>query len=140
MSIRDFVEPARLQVPDENGVAALVMDACIRIHRAWGPGLLESVYEQCLEYELVKEGLRVERQVGMRAKWKGISLEQAFRADMLINDIVIVELKAMEGELKGVHRRQLLTYLKVSGRKLGLLINFGGERLVDGFERVANGL
>lgn len=114
------------------------MDSAIEVHRNLGPGLLESVYEVCLEKELVKNELEVKRQVKLPVIYKGEQLDSEFRIDLLVNNIIIVELKTVE-LLLPVHKAQLLSYLRLADKKLGLLINFNVPRLVDGFKRIING-
>ena len=123
----------------ENQVAKIIVDAAIQVHRRTGPGLLESVYEAILAHELRKRGLRVERQVVIPIHYDELVFEEGFRADLLVEDIVIVELKSVE-ELVSVHSKQLLTQLRLSNRRLGLLINFGAPLLKDGLHRIANGM
>ncbi len=123
----------------ENGVSAAVLDAAIEVHRALGPGLLESVYEASLAHELSSRGHRVQRQVPVAAVFKGQRFGDAFRADLIVDDCVIIEVKAVD-DLAEVHRRQVATYARLANVRLGLLINFGGVRLKDGFVRVANGM
>ena len=114
-----------------------VIGAAIRVHRALGPGLLESVYETCLAHELVKDGLQVERQVELPVEYDTIRLDCGFRIDLLIEDQVIVELKAVE-KILPIHEAQLMTYLRLSRKPVGLLINFNALRLRDGILRRAN--
>lgn len=123
----------------ENEVARDVVDAAYQIHREIGPGLLESVYEALLAHELRLRGRKVEAQAGMPVEYPGVRFDLAFRADLIVDDVLIVELKSVE-QLIPVHGKQLLTYLRVSGRKLGLLINFGVCLFKDGVKRVVNGL
>ena len=123
----------------ENEIARIVVDAAIHVHRALGPGLLESVYERILEHELQKRGLLVERQVPVPVIYDGLTFDDGFRADLIVSGLVIVELKSIE-TLAPVHSKQLLTYLKLTGKKLGLLINFGEVLLKNGIHRVVNGL
>jgi len=115
------------------------MDASFLIHRELGPGLLESVYETVLARLLSDKGFMVERQAPIKIVFNGITFDEGFRADLLIDGKVIVELKSVE-HLQPVHSKQLLTYLRLTGCKLGLLINFGENLLKDGFKRVVNGL
>jgi GxxExxY protein len=110
----------------ENEIARIIVDAAYRIHTRLGPGLLETVYERTLEYELKKLGLRVLRQHPVPVIYDEVELEEAFRADLIVEDKVMVELKSVE-ELAPVHKKQLLTYLRLAGKRLGLLINFGGR-------------
>ncbi len=123
----------------ENDIAQIVIDAAFHIHKETGPGLLESVYEIILADELERRGLSVERQVSVPVMYKGRILDEGFRADLIINEKVIVELKSVE-RVKDVHKKQLLTYLKLSEKKLGLLINFGESLIKHGISRVVNGL
>lgn len=123
----------------ENEIAAIVLDTCVHIHRELGPGLLETVYETILEHELTKRGLTVRRQVAIPVVWDGIKLEQGFRADLIVNDLVIIELKSLDC-VPQVAFRILLTYLRLTEKKLGLLVNFAEERVADGFKRVVNRL
>ena len=104
-----------------------------------GPGLLESVYETILEHELVKRMLAVNRQEGIPVVYEGIKFDEGFRSDLIVEDKVIVELKSVE-RVAPVHKKQLLTYLRLSGMKLGLLVNFGESLIKDGITKVANGL
>lgn len=123
----------------ENDLASLIMDVSFQIHRELGPGLLESVYETVLARLLTDKGLAVERQVPVRIQFNGIVFDEGFRADLVVANKVIVELKSVE-HLQAVHSKQLLTYLRLTDCKLGLLINFGENLLKDGFKRVVNGL
>lgn len=107
----------------ENEVAKIVVDAAYHIHVKMGPGLLESAYELILEHELRKRGLRVERQVAVSIVYDDLVVRDAFRADLIVEDLVIVELKSVE-QMHPVYAKQLQTYLKLTGKRLGLLINF----------------
>ncbi len=118
-------------------IATDVVDASIKLHKALGPGLLESVYCVLLEHKLVERGYRVEREKEIAIDFEGVHFEIGFRADLVINGCFIVELKSVE-KLAPVHGKQLLTYLKLTGHRLGLLINFGEELLKDGIKRVVN--
>jgi GxxExxY protein len=122
-----------------NDISGHVVDAAMKVHSALGPGLLESAYEACLLFELHKRGLKAAAQVELPVVYEGVRIDVGYRLDLLVEDSVIVELKAVEA-LSPVHRAQLLSYLKLSGRKLGLLINFHCEHLKDGIERMVNGL
>jgi GxxExxY protein len=124
---------------DENAISKAILDASIRIHRILGPGLLESVYEAVLARELFKQGFAVVRQEPIAIRYEEMVFDEGFRADLVVNNLVIVELKSVE-ELHPVHAKQLLTYLRLKGLKLGLLINFNQELLKDGIKRVVNGL
>jgi GxxExxY protein len=123
----------------ENEIARIAVDAAIHVHRTLGPGLFESVYERILEHELKKRSLVVQRQIPVPVVYDGLTFDDAFRADLIMNDSVIIELKSIE-TLAAVHGKQLLTYLKLTGKKLGLLINFGEVLLKNGIHRVVNGL
>ena len=123
----------------ENEIAKIIVDAAFQIHKRLGPGLLESVYEVVLAHELKKRGLRVKRQVQVAIVYDDIKFDEGFRADLIIEDKVIVELKSVEN-IVPVHKKQLLTYLRLSDKRLGILINFGSELIRDGISRVVNGL
>lgn len=123
----------------ENQIATAVVDAAFKIHTTLGPGLLESVYEAVLDFELQRRGLTVARQVGLPVHYRGVKLELGFRIDLIINNKLIIEVKSVE-ELAPVHKKQLLTYLRLTDLRLGLLINFNVERIKNGIQRVANGL
>lgn len=123
----------------ENEISKHVVDAAFKIHIQLGPGLLESVYEAVLTYELRKRGLRVERQKAIPVVYEEVRLDEGFRADLVVEDKVIIELKSVEA-IARVHKKQVLTYLRLSNLKLGLLINFGEELIKDGISRVVNGL
>lgn len=122
----------------ENEIARIVVDACYQIHVRLGPGLLESVYARILEYELTKRGLRVRREVPISFCYDEIEFDEGFRADAIVEDKLILELKSVENTAP-VHKKQLLTYLKLTGMKLGLLINFGAPLIKDGIFRLVNG-
>lgn len=122
-----------------NEISGAVVDKSIHIHRKLGPGLLESVYQRILSYELRKAGFKVETEVPIPVEWDGHVIDESFRADMIVNGCVIVELKSVE-QTQPVHRKQTLTYLKLSKLQLGLLINFGESLLKDGIHRLANNL
>jgi GxxExxY protein len=123
----------------ENEIATIIVDAALRIHKTLGPGLLESVYQAVLDFELKKRGLRVAQQVGLPVHYEGINLELGFRVDLIVGDKVIIEIKSIE-TLAPVHKKQLLTYLRLMNLRLGLLINFNVELIKDGIHRVANRL
>ena len=120
-----------------DSITKQVIGGAIDVHRALGPGLLESVYETCLASELIDRGIRVERQKGLPVTYKEITLESGYRLDLLVNDKVIVEIKAVE-LLSPLHKSQLLTYLKLSGLRVGLLINFNVPELRKGVQRIVN--
>lgn len=118
-------------------IAKDVVDASMKLHMALGPGLLESIYTVILQKKLQERGYQVEREVPIPVEYEGLQFELGFRADLIINGCFIVELKSVE-KLAPVHAKQLLTYLKVTGIRLGLLINFGEALLKDGIKRIAN--
>ena len=124
---------------NENEITGKVIGAAIEVHKQLGPGLLESVYQQCLSKELELQGIKCDCEVPVRAEYKGIEFDVAYRMDMLVEDIVAVELKVAERILP-VHVAQLLSYLKLSGVKLGLLLNFNEPVLKHGIKRVVNNL
>jgi GxxExxY protein len=123
----------------ENEIAKLIVDAAYKIHTSLGPGLLESVYETVLAYELAKRGLQVARQAAIPVVYEQISFDEGFRADLVVEGKVIVELKSVE-KIAPVHKKQLLTYLRLADKRLGLLINFGEALIKDGITRVVNRL
>lgn len=123
----------------ENGVATIVVDAAFRVHTTLGPGLLESVYVAVLAYELEKRGLPVTRQVRIPIHYETLTFEEGFRADLIVADLVIVEVKSTEAS-HPVHKKQLLTYLRLTNKRLGLLINFGAPLLKSGVTRIVNRL
>lgn len=122
-----------------NKLSGIILDSAIEVHRNLGPGLLESVYEVCLCKELDSRGIKYARQVSLPVFYKGEELEADFRIDILVENEIIIELKAVEAMIP-VFEAQLLTYLKLSNKKLGLLINFNVPRLIDGYKRMLNGL
>ena len=123
----------------ENELAKIIVDLCLKIHRTLGPGLLESVYEEVLVYELKKLGLAVLRQTGIPVIYENIKLDIGFKADLIVENKIILELKSVES-LMPVHKKQLLTYLRLTNMKLGLLINFNENLIKDGILRIANGI
>lgn len=123
----------------ENDVAKIIVDAAYKIHTRFGPGLLESAYQALLVYELKKRGLRVEDEQPVALDYEGIHLDVGYRADLIVEDMVIVELKSVE-QIAPVHKKQLLTYLKLADKRLGLLINFGDVLIKNGITRIVNGL
>ncbi len=128
----DGTEPVS---PEVNQIGRAVMDAAFTVHRELGPGLLESVYEQCLSIELVRAGLLVERQVVIPVEYRDERIDAGFRLDLLVERKVIIEVKSIDA-LASVHAAQLLTYLRFSQLRLGYLINFNTIRLKDGFRRL----
>jgi GxxExxY protein len=123
----------------ENEIARHIVDAAYRVHTTLGPGLLESVYERALAHELEKRGLRVRRQVPIPVIYDEIHMEEGFRADLLVEELVLVELKSIE-DLAPVHFKVVLTYLRLADKRLGLLINFNVDLIKDGIRRVVNRL
>ncbi len=123
----------------ENEVAKQIVDAAYRVHTSLGPGLLESVYEVVLAYELEKRGLHTVRQQAVPIVYQGIRIEMGFRADLIIEDQVIVEIKSVDA-VAPVHKKQLLTHLRLADKRLGLLINFNVALIKDGITRIVNGL
>lgn len=125
-------------MPSTDEITGTIVDAAIQIHRDLGPGLLESAYEELLAGELQRRGLAVERQVQVSFTYKGQGIRYGFRIDLLVEGTVIVELKSTDRP-NALYARQLLTYLRLMDRRVGLLINFGTYRLVDGIQRITNG-
>ena len=124
---------------NENQIAKEVVDAAVKIHTKLGPGLLETVYEAVLARELERRGLRVERQVPIPIIYDDLQFDEGFRADIIIEGKVILELKSVE-QLAKVHYKQLFTYLKLADKRLGLLLNFGADLMKEGIKRIANGM
>lgn len=124
---------------NENEIAAIVIDCGLKVHRKLGPGLLENVYEECLYHELNKTGLMIERQKILPIKYDEIELTNAYRLDLIVENKLIIELKAVD-DIHELHFAQLLTYLRLSKNKLGLLINFNVPLFKDGIRRVVNRL
>ena len=123
----------------ENELSAIIVDSCIKVHRTLGPGLLESVYEEVLAYELQNRGLCVERQMNIPVVYDSVRMDIGFRVDMVIENSVILELKSVE-LVQPVHKKQLLTYLKLTNMKLGLLLNFNVNLMREGISRIVNRL
>ena len=124
---------------NENELSKIIVNTCYNIHVELGPGLLESVYEEILYYELINQGLVVERQKAIHLVWKDVKMKIGFRADLIIENKIVVELKSVE-TIAPVHPKQLLTYLKITDMKLGLLINFNEKLIKDGITRIVNNL
>ena len=122
---------------DINNITGQIVDAAMKVHTALGPGLLESAYEACLAHELKKRGFSIERQKEMPVEQDGILIDIGYRLDLLVNDKVVVELKAVS-EVAPIHEAQILSYLKLGKKPIGLLINFNVQRLKDGIKRFAN--
>jgi GxxExxY protein len=123
----------------ENKIAEAIKNAALHVHRNLGPGLLESAYEECLAYTLIKNGWNIKRQHPMPLLFEEVKMDIGYRVDLIVEDKVIIEVKAVE-KLNDVHLAQVLTYLKLSGCKLGLLINFHSAKVMDGFRRIVNNL
>jgi len=124
---------------NENELSKIIVDCCFKVHKKLGPGLLESVYEEVLFYELNKNNLRCERQVEVPVVYENVEMNIGFKADIIVEDKVIIELKSVETVLP-VHKKQLLTYLKLTGMKLGLLVNFNVDLIKNGITRIVNNL
>ena len=124
---------------DENAIAKEIVNAAFKIHKKLGPGLLESVYESVLAFELEKKALSVKRQTVIGLTYEGMTFDEGFRADLIVEGKIIVELKSVEA-VSPVHKKQLLTYLKLADKRLGLLINFGSNLIRNGIHRVVNNL
>jgi GxxExxY protein len=123
----------------ENEISGIIVDCCYKVHSTLGPGLLESVYEEALAHELMKQRLPVKRQEGIAVVYDGLKMEMGFRADLIVDNKVIVEIKSVESLAK-VHYKQLLTYLRLANLQLGLLINFNEALIKDGIKRMVNNL
>jgi GxxExxY protein len=123
----------------ENEIGKIIVDCAYKVHKELGPGLLESTYEECIKYELLNAGLKVEQQKALPVIYKNVKLECGYRIDLLIENKVVIENKSVEA-LNDVHLAQILTYLKLSGSKLGFLINFNVKLIKDGIRRVVNNL
>jgi len=123
----------------ENDISRIIVDVCYQIHVELGPGLLESVYEEILYQELKNEGMMVERQKSLPVVWRGKQLDLNYRTDLIVENKVIIEVKSVQ-EIHPVHPKQLLTYLKLTNLKLGLLINFSSPLIKSGITRIVNNL
>ena len=123
----------------ENEIDKIVVNSSIKVHKALGPGLLESAYQACLAFELQKTGLGLQTEVGLPLRYEDVDLDVGYRVDILIENKVILELKAVE-RLMPIHEVQILSYLKLSGCRLGYLLNFNVYRMKDGIRRIANNL
>jgi GxxExxY protein len=123
----------------ENEIAKIVVDCAFRVHTTLGPGLLETVYEIALAYELNQRGLSVQQQVPIPIRYGTILFERGFIADLIVEGLLIVELKSIE-QVAPIHKKQLITYLRLADKRLGLLINFGDGLIKNGITRIANGL
>jgi GxxExxY protein len=133
------MESQRTQSYSENQLSKIILNSAIKVHRNLGPGLLESAYQKCLSYELTKNGLNVEVEKALPLTYEDVHLEAGYRIDIFVNKKLVIEIKALEA-LNDVHLAQILTYLKLSDCKLGLLINFNVALLKHGFKRVVNNL
>lgn len=122
----------------ENEIGGLVVDYAVALHKETGPGLYENVYEVVLKHDLEQKGLCVRRQVPIPIEIRGIKFDEGFRADLIVGDKVLLELKSVE-QVSKAHKKQVLTYLKLTGLKLGYLLNFGEELMRDGITRIVNG-
>ena len=122
----------------ENETGTIVVDCAVKLHRSLGPGLLETVYEAVLAKQLERAGLSVQRQVPIPIEFDGLRFDEGFRADLVVNGLVILELKSIE-QVHPVHKKQLLTYLKLTNFRLGYLLNFGDELMKKGITRIING-
>jgi GxxExxY protein len=123
----------------ENEISGIVLDKAIKVHKELGPGLLESVYEECLSYELMKSGFSIERQKEIPVIYENIKLKIGYRCDIIVEEKVIIEIKSVS-VLADIHLAQTLTYLKLTNSRLGLLINFNVVLLKDGFRRIVNNM
>jgi GxxExxY protein len=126
-------------IAPENRIGTEIIAASMRVHSVLGPGLLESTYEACLAYELSKRALRARNQISIPLHYESLLIEDAFRIDLLVDDLVVVEVKAVE-TVHPVHRGQVLSYLRMGGYRLGYLLNFNVAHMRDGIVRMANGL
>ncbi|WP_240182997.1 GxxExxY protein [Pedobacter jeongneungensis] len=135
----DLRMPLNFDIMDENDISYLIRGAIFTVYNALGPGLLESAYETVLSYVLTENGLKVKQQVQLPIVFEGIILDTGYRIDLLINDLVIIEIKSVE-TVAPVHHKQVLTYLKLSGLKLGLLVNFNSSNISESIWRKVNGL
>jgi GxxExxY protein len=124
---------------NENEIGFIIVDTAVYLHKKLGPGLLETVYEAILSKLLTKKGLSVQRQVSIPIEFEGEQFDEGFRVDLFVDGKVIIELKSME-KLTPAHKKQLLTYLKLTNTKLGYILNFGGELMKDGIVRIINGV
>ncbi len=123
----------------ENYHSKVIVDTCFHIHVELGPGLLESVYEQLIYYELNQQGFNVKRQYPISIVWQNMEIEKGFKADLIVEDSVLIEIKSVS-KIEPVHKKQTLTYLRLTGLKLGLLVNFNKALIKDGITRVVNNL
>jgi GxxExxY protein len=140
MCLRAFVrnQKRRKTVMNENEIGSVIVDCAVKLHKTLSPGLLESVYEAVLAKQLARAGLTVRRQFPVPIIFEDLSFDEGFRADLIVNQSVIIEIKSVE-KIHPVHKKQLLTYLKLTGLKLGYLLNFGDELMKSGLTRIING-
>lgn len=124
---------------EENRLSKLIINSAYHVHKSLGPGLLESAYEECLSYTLAKQGLRIRRQQGMPLIFEEVKMELGYRTDIIVEDKVIIEVKSVDS-ITDVHKAQVLTYLRLSGCKLGVLINFNTAQLKEGIKRLVHGI
>ena len=134
-----FIILSTMNEKEYNNLTKAIIGAAIEVHRQMGPGLLESVYEECLLFELEERGIKAERQVKLPLKYKGVELGKHFYVDIIVESEILIELKVVE-EILSVHEVQLVTYLKLANKKLGLLINFHEAVLSHGIKRKINGI
>lgn len=132
-----MVTQRRRDAEEMNKISGRIVDRAVNVHMALGPGLLESVYQRILAYELRKAGLKVETEVPIPVQWDGNEIDVAFRADLIVEGRVLVELKSVES-IQAVHKKQTFTYIKLAKLNLGLLINFGAAKLKEGIHRIVN--
>jgi len=123
----------------ENEIATIIVDCCYKVHVNLGPGLLESVYEEILTYELLKQGLKIKRQQPIPVIYETVKLDLGFRADLIVEDKVVIEIKSIE-TIAPVHGKQVLTYLRLTNLKLGILVNFNEALIKDRIKRIVNNL
>jgi GxxExxY protein len=131
--------PTTMTVEELNAISGQIVDAAIAVHTELGPGLLESVYEIALAYELRQRGFQVERQIPVPVQYRGIKFDEGYRLDLVVNDIVIVEIKSIE-TVTAIHKKQILTYLRLTNRPLGLFLKFNVNLMKEGISRIANGI
>jgi len=138
-SHRTFGSRTQRKEMNENEIGTIIIDTAFYLHKSLGPGLLESVYETILAKLLSKKGLYVQRQVSIPIEFEGEQFDEGFRADLFVEGKVIIELKSVE-KITSAHKKQLLTYMKLTNTKLGYILNFGTELMKDGIDRIVNGL
>lgn len=136
--MHEFFTTEGTEVTGVNQVTHAIIGAAMKVHSALGPGLLESAYEACLAHELCKSGLKVESQVELPVIYDGVHIDLGYRIDLIVNDVVVVELKCVE-KIAAVHEAQLISYMRLSKRNVGLLVNFHVRHLKDGIKRFVEG-